>query len=132
MTYQIIKKQSVVTPSFGGTLKEGLVGEPNIFNPLLSVRDEDQEIVSLVFAGLMRKENNIYINDLAENISKSKALSLNGKFSPKPKTDGRSVINGAQCLSRVWEYASTSTLALKYGLPPEPTSNTSEPFGTGQ
>lgn len=72
MTYQIIKKQSVVTPSFGGTLKEGVVGEPNLFNPLLSIRDEDREIVSLVFAGLLRKEDNSYVTDLAQEVSKTK------------------------------------------------------------
>ncbi len=94
MTYQIIKKQSVVIPSFGGTLKEGIVGEPNIFNPLLSVRDEDQEIVSLVFAGLMHKENGIYVNDLAEDISKSKdGKTVTVKIKPNLKFQNGDILN---------------------------------------
>ncbi|MBP6912797.1 MAG: peptide ABC transporter substrate-binding protein [Candidatus Pacebacteria bacterium] len=94
MTYQIIKKQSVVIPSFGGTLKEGVVGEPNIFNPLLSVRDEDQEIVSLVFAGLIHKENGIYVNDLAEEVSKSKdGKSVTVKIKPDLKFQNGDILN---------------------------------------
>lgn len=72
MTYTVIQKQSDLLPGFGGSLSEGVVGEPNLFNPLLSVRDEDQEIVSMVFAGLLRKDNDVYINDLASEVIKSK------------------------------------------------------------
>lgn len=72
LTARIIKQQTNLFPAYGGSLNEGVVGEPNLFNPLLSVRDEDQEIVSLVFAGILRKDGTNYINDLAEKVTTSK------------------------------------------------------------
>ena len=67
-----------------------------------------------------------------EAMTKSKLLSRNGSASPIPNTDGLSVIRGAQWRSRLSEYASINTLARKYGLPPDPTSNTRAEAGTGQ
>lgn len=72
MTRTIINKTTVTFPSYGGTIEEGVVGKPNIFNPLLAVRDEDRDVVSLIFSGLTRKDGDIYANDLASEVTKSK------------------------------------------------------------
>lgn len=60
-------------PTFGGTYREGIVGQPAFINPLYSVlNDTDQDIVSLLFSGLMKydQDGNI-IPDLAEDYSVS-------------------------------------------------------------
>lgn len=40
--------------AYGGTLKEGIVGEPRHINPLLSQGDADRDIVSLIYSGLLQ------------------------------------------------------------------------------
>lgn len=54
MIFEINKKFSVETPAFGGTLTEGIVGNPRFINPILSQTDVDRNVVSLVYTGLMR------------------------------------------------------------------------------
>lgn len=45
---------SIEVPMRGGTHTEGVVGTPRFINPVLAVSDTDQDLVSLVFAGLMQ------------------------------------------------------------------------------
>jgi len=55
-------------PEFGGTYTEGMIGQPNYINPILSQTNEvDASIADLVYSGLLKsdKEGNL-INDLAE------------------------------------------------------------------
>lgn len=55
-------------PSFGGTYREGVVGQPRFLNPLYApANNPDQDIVELVFSGLMKYDGqgNI-IPDLAQ------------------------------------------------------------------
>src|SRR3989344_1303733 len=54
MVFEINKKFSVETPAFGGTLMEGIVGNPRFINPVLSQTDADRNTTSLVYTGLMR------------------------------------------------------------------------------
>ena len=55
-------------PAFGGEYKEAVVGNINLINPLIAQTDADRDIVSLVFSGLMKyDENGNIIPDLAEN-----------------------------------------------------------------
>lgn len=54
LIFEINKKLSYEVPAFGGTLKEGIVGNPRFINPLLAQTDADRNAVSLVFTGLMR------------------------------------------------------------------------------
>ncbi|MDP2789461.1 MAG: ABC transporter substrate-binding protein [bacterium] len=54
-------------PMRGGVLSEGIVGTPRFVNPVLAFSDPDRDLVSLVYSGLMRKnENGVLIPDLAE------------------------------------------------------------------
>ncbi len=51
---EINKKFGVETPAFGGTLREGIVGNPRFINPLLAQTDADRDMVELVYSGLFR------------------------------------------------------------------------------
>jgi peptide/nickel transport system substrate-binding protein len=64
-------------PAFGGIYREGVVGQPAFINPLYAVlNDTDRDIVSLLFSGLMKydQDGNI-IPDLAQEYT----ISDNGK-----------------------------------------------------
>ncbi len=41
----------------GGTITEGIVGTPRFINPVLAFSDADQDLVSLIYSGLMRKNS---------------------------------------------------------------------------
>lgn len=43
-----------LAPVARGTLREGIIGSPRFINPLLAISDTDRDLVSLVYAGLMR------------------------------------------------------------------------------
>src|SRR3989338_6983867 len=51
---ELNKKYGVETPAFGGTLREGIVGNPRFINPLLAQTDADRDMTSLIYAGLLR------------------------------------------------------------------------------
>ena len=59
-------------PSYGGAVTEGIVGTPRFVNPVLATTEQDQDLTSLVYAGLTKKDefgNAIY--DMAESITES-------------------------------------------------------------
>jgi peptide/nickel transport system substrate-binding protein len=41
-------------PDFGGTLVEGITGEPRFINPLLSQTDSERDLVEIIFSGLVK------------------------------------------------------------------------------
>jgi len=60
-------------PMRGGSISEGIVGTPRFVNPILALSDADQDLVALIYSGLMRKSsNNTLIPDLAEKYEISK------------------------------------------------------------
>ena len=67
------KEHLQIVPANGGDYVEGMLGAPKNINPLYaSVRDVDQDISSLLFSSLLkRNENGELVNDLAENYSVS-------------------------------------------------------------
>jgi len=81
-------------PMQGGSISEGIVGTPRFVNPILALSDADQDLVALVYSGLMRKSsNNTLIPDLAEKYEVSKD-GLTYTFTLKNKIyfqDGRPV-----------------------------------------
>ncbi len=65
-------KLVVVIPKRGGTLTEGILGTPRFINPVLASSDEDESLVSLIFAGLTKiNKDNQPVDDMAESIEKS-------------------------------------------------------------
>jgi len=48
-------KNTKIVPDFGGTYREGVIGQPRFINPLyLSAQDVDRDLVELLFSGLMK------------------------------------------------------------------------------
>lgn len=62
----------VEVPTQGGTLIEGVVGNPRFINPVLDISEADKNLSSLIYSGLVRitPEGEI-LNDLAEEINVS-------------------------------------------------------------
>jgi peptide/nickel transport system substrate-binding protein len=61
--------QSFMTsvPLRGGSLTEGILGTPRFVNPVLAFSPADQDLVNLIYSGLMRKgDDGILVPDLAE------------------------------------------------------------------
>lgn len=58
----------VSVPVSGGEITEGIVGVPTLVNPVAAISDADKDLTSLVYSGLMRKDQNgDFIPDLAES-----------------------------------------------------------------
>ncbi len=58
----------VTTPRLAGSLSEGIVGSPRFINPILATTDADRDLVSLVYAGLLRTSpNGSLVPELAES-----------------------------------------------------------------
>ncbi len=63
----------VATPTYGGTLREGLIGTPRFINPVLALSDSDRDLSALIYSGLMRKSaQGELVPDLAEKYEISK------------------------------------------------------------
>lgn len=59
-------------PGAGGTIVEGIVGTPRFVNPVLALTRADQDMVELVFSGLMKlDERGELVPDLAESVTRS-------------------------------------------------------------
>ncbi len=57
----------VSMPNYGGSISEGIIGSPRFINPVLALSDADQDMVALVYSGLMRKDpDGNLIPDLAQ------------------------------------------------------------------
>jgi peptide/nickel transport system substrate-binding protein len=60
----------VEVPERGGTIVEGVVGNPRFINPVLALSEADKNLSVLVYSGLVRSTPEGKLeNDLAENIS---------------------------------------------------------------
>ncbi len=69
----INKSMMVAVPLHGGSVSIGIAGTPRFINPILATSSVDQDLISLIYSGLMRKDKNgILIPDLAEKYEISK------------------------------------------------------------
>lgn len=71
MIISYVSLHQVDIPAVGGEYTEGLIGEPQLINPLYSsTNDVDQDLVSLIYSGLMRWDTNeqTFVPDLAESL----------------------------------------------------------------
>jgi peptide/nickel transport system substrate-binding protein len=67
----------VLGPARGGAYAEILTGTPNFINPLYaSINTVDSDLVSLIYSGLLRRNNN---NDLVPDLAEKFAVSPDGK-----------------------------------------------------
>lgn len=59
---------TVPMANYGGTLEEGIIGEPRHINPLLSQSDADRDLVRLIYSGLLKyNEDGKLVPDLARS-----------------------------------------------------------------
>lgn len=66
------KRFLITIPTYGGEIHEGIVGTPRFINPVLATSDQDEDLTSLVFAGLTKKnEVGQTVLDMAEKIEMS-------------------------------------------------------------
>lgn len=63
-------------PTTGGELTEGVIGTPHLANPLFAISEADKDIVSLVYAGLMKVESD---GRLVPELAKDYTVSEDGK-----------------------------------------------------
>jgi peptide/nickel transport system substrate-binding protein len=63
-------EHSEETPTYGGTITEGILGTPRYVNPALAITRADQDMIALVYSGLMKiSPNGDLVNDIAESIT---------------------------------------------------------------
>jgi len=68
MLSQINNRFLVGVPANGGKISEGILGSPRFVNPILAVSDADRDVTTLVYSGLMKKdESGEMVPDLAED-----------------------------------------------------------------
>lgn len=62
----------ISVPTYGGTLREGIIGTPRFINPVLAVSDQDKDLTALVYAGLTKKDKDgNTVLDMAQSITES-------------------------------------------------------------
>jgi peptide/nickel transport system substrate-binding protein len=61
---------SVIVPTSGGSLAEGIIGAPRFLNPALALTRADQDTTALIYNGLMKIDpNGDLVNDIAESVT---------------------------------------------------------------
>ncbi|HUX80777.1 MAG TPA: ABC transporter substrate-binding protein, partial [Candidatus Paceibacterota bacterium] len=66
----------VQIPAYGGSLTEGVVGNPQFINPLLAITDADRDLQTLTYSGLMGLSGS---GELIPMLAKSYTISADGK-----------------------------------------------------
>ena len=67
------KSFMISVPREGGNIREGIIGSPRFVNPILAYSSVDNDLVSVIYSGLMRKgSDGKLIPDLAERYEVSK------------------------------------------------------------
>ena len=70
--FALNNKYSVLTPTSGGSLVEGIIGTPRFVNPALALTRADQDVTALVYSGLLKiGPDGELENDIAESITTS-------------------------------------------------------------
>lgn len=69
LLYRVNNAYLVEVPIRGGTIIEGVIGNPRFINPVLAISDADKSLTSLVYSGLAKKtpEGEV-VPDIADNI----------------------------------------------------------------
>jgi peptide/nickel transport system substrate-binding protein len=72
-SFVVFNKRFLITvPTYGGELREGIIGTPRFINPVLATSDPDEDMTSLVFAGLTKKNSDgTIVLDMARQIDRS-------------------------------------------------------------
>ena len=72
LAFALNSDHSTDTPTYGGTITEGILGTPRFVNPVLALTRADQDVTALVYSGLMKINSDGSLDsDAAESISVS-------------------------------------------------------------
>jgi peptide/nickel transport system substrate-binding protein len=84
LLWQVSSAYLQEVPIEGGTLVEGVVGNPRFINPVLALSEADKNLSSLIYSGLVRlTPDGDVVNDAAESVSISAdSLTYTVKISP--------------------------------------------------
>jgi len=70
LIFSLNKNHSVLFPTRGGVVVEGILGIPRFINPALAITRTDQDTTALLYSGLMKiTENGDLVPNLAEKVS---------------------------------------------------------------
>lgn len=70
MLWKVSEAYLVRVPIQGGSLTEGVVGNPRFINPVLALSEADKNLTALIYSGLVRlTSDGEVVNDLAKDIS---------------------------------------------------------------
>ncbi|MDB5266547.1 MAG: family 5 extracellular solute-binding protein peptide/nickel transport system substrate-binding [Parcubacteria group bacterium] len=70
LVYQINSAYLVEVPLQGGSLSEGVVGNPRFINPVLAYSEADKNLSALIYSGLVRlAPDGSIVNDIADDVS---------------------------------------------------------------
>ena len=73
LLFKVNSEFLVEVPIRGGTLAEGVIGNPRFINPVLAISEADKNLTSLVYSGLVRiTSGGQAVNDLADSVEISK------------------------------------------------------------
>lgn len=77
LSYSIFNLNRITVPAEGGEYTEGLIGIPQLINPLYSIAsDVDSDLVNLIFSGLMKYDS---VAGLRKDLAESYEISEDGK-----------------------------------------------------
>jgi peptide/nickel transport system substrate-binding protein len=87
MLWKVSSAYLETVPTQGGTLTEGVVGNPRFINPVLALSEADKNLSALIYAGLIRLTPGGEIkNDLAESVEISEnKLTYTVKIHPEAR-----------------------------------------------
>jgi peptide/nickel transport system substrate-binding protein len=87
MLWKVSAAYLETVPTQGGTLVEGVVGNPRFINPVLALSEADKNLTALIYAGLVRvTPEGAVENDLAESLEISEnKLSYTLKIHPEAR-----------------------------------------------
>ncbi len=72
LLWKVSNAYLVEVPTRGGTLTEGIVGNPRFINPVLAISEADKNLTALLYSGLVRITSEGEVrNDLAEEVAVS-------------------------------------------------------------
>lgn len=72
----ISNRYTILTPLYGGTYREGIVGSPRFINPVLANSDADHDLSALVYSGLVRLDAT---GNLVPDLASAWTISPDGK-----------------------------------------------------
>ena len=68
LIFKLNEELKVSVPQKGGSISEGIVGTPRFINPVIAVSNADRALTSIVFSGLLKKDENGTILQAIKNL----------------------------------------------------------------